>query len=40
MKKLRLKKGVIIGAYLIAFSLTGMSAFFVSQNMQANNSTE
>lgn len=39
MKKLRLKKGVIIGAYLIAFSLTGMSAFFVSQNMQANNST-
>ena len=40
MKKLRLKKGVIIGAYLIAFSLTGMSAFFVSQNMQANNPTE
>jgi len=40
MKKLRLKKGVIIGAYLIAFSLTGMSAFFASQNMQANNSTE
>lgn len=40
MKKLRLKKGVIIGTYLIAFSLTGMSAFFVSQNMQANNSTE
>lgn len=42
MKKLRLKKGVkngaIIGAYLIAFSLTGMGAFFVSQNMQANNS--
>ena len=40
MKKLRLKKGAIIGAYLIAFSLTGMSAFFVSQNMQANNPTE
>ena len=40
MKKLRLKKGVIIGAYLIAFSLTGMSAFFVSQNMQANNPAE
>ncbi len=40
MKKLRLKKGVIIGAYLIAFSLTGMGAFFVSQNMQANNETE
>lgn len=40
MKKLRLKKGVIIGAYLIAFSLTGMGAFFVSQNMQANNSPE
>ena len=40
MKKLRLKKGAIIGAYLIAFSLTGMSAFFVSQNMQANNPVE
>lgn len=40
MKKLRLKKGAIIGAYLIAFSLTGMSAFYVSQNMQANNPTE
>lgn len=40
MKKLRLKKGAIIGAYLIAFSLTGMSAFFVSQNMQANNPAE
>ena len=40
MKKLRLKKGAIIGAYLIALSLTGMSAFFVSQNMQANNPTE
>lgn len=40
MKKLRLKKGAIIGAYLIAFSLTGMSAFFVSQNMQVNNPTE
>ena len=40
MKKLRLKKGVIIGAYLIAFSLTGMSAFFVSQNMKMNNPTE
>ena len=40
MKKLRLKKGAIIGAYLIAFSLTGISAFFVSQNMQANNPTE
>ena len=40
MKKIRLKKGAIIGAYLIAFSLTGMSAFFVSQNMQANNPTE
>ena len=40
MKKLRLKKGAIIGAYLIAFSLTGMGAFFVSQNMQANNPTE
>lgn len=40
MKKLRLKKGAVIGAYLIAFSLTGMSAFFVSQNMQANNSPE
>ena len=40
MKKLRLKKGAIIGAYLIAFSLTGMSAFFVSQNMQVNNQPE
>ena len=40
MKKLKLKKGAIIGAYLIAFSLTGMGAFFVSQNMQANNQTE
>ena len=40
MKKLRLKKGAIIGAYLIAFSLTGMSAFFASQNMQANNPVE
>lgn len=40
MKKLRLKKGVIIGAYLIAFSLTGMGAFFVSQNMQENNPIE
>ena len=40
MKKLRLKKGAIIGAYLIAFSLTGMGAFFVSQNMQVNNPTE
>ncbi len=40
MKKLRLKKGVIIGAYLIAFSLTGMGAFFVSQNMQVNNKEE
>ena len=40
MKKLKLKKGTIIGAYLIAFSLTGMSAFFVSQNMQANNPVE
>lgn len=40
MKKLRLKKGAIIGAYLIAFSLTGMGAFFVSQNMQANNPSE
>ena len=40
MKKLKLKKGAIIGAYLIAFSLTGMSAFFVSQNMQANNPVE
>ena len=41
MKKLRLKKGAIIGAYLIAFSLTGMGAFFVSQNMQeANNTNE
>ena len=38
MKKLRLKKNAIIGAYLIAFSLTGMGAFFVSQNMQVNNS--
>ena len=40
MKKLRLKKGAIIGAYLIAFSLTGMGAFYVSQNMQANNPKE
>lgn len=40
MKKLRLKKGAIIGAYLIAFSLTGMGAFFVSQNMQENNPIE
>ena len=40
MKKLRLKKGVNIGAYLIAFSLTGMGAFFVSQNMQVNNKEE
>ena len=40
MKKLRLKKGAVIGAYLIAFSLTGMSAFFVSQNMQVNNLPE
>ena len=44
MKKLRLKKGVkngaIIGAYLIAFSLTGMGAYFVSQNMQANDPQE
>ena len=44
MKKLRLKKGVknsaIIGAYLIAFSLTEMGAFYVSQNMQANNPKE
>ena len=39
MKKLRLKKGAIIGAYLIAFSLTGMGAFFVSQNMQEANDT-
>lgn len=39
MKKLRLKKGIIIGAYLIAFSLTGMGAYFISQNMQANNET-
>ncbi len=40
MKKLRLKKSAIVGAYLIAFSLTGMGAFFVSQNMQANNIQE
>ena len=40
MKKLRLKKGVIIGAYLIAFSITGMGAFFVSQNMKDNNPKE
>lgn len=41
MKRLRLKKGAIIGAYLIAFSLTGMGAFFVSQNMQeASNTNE
>ena len=41
MKKLRLKKGAIIGAYLIAFSLTGMGAFFVSQNMkEADNTNE
>ena len=44
MKKLRLKKGVkngaIIGAYLIAFSLTGMGAYFVSQNMQSNDPQE
>lgn len=44
MKRLRLKKGVkngaIIGAYLIAFSLTGMGAYFVSQNMQANDPQE
>ncbi len=40
MKKLRLKNSAVIGAYLLAFSLTGMGAFFVSQNMQANNSLE
>lgn len=40
MKKLRLKKGAVIGAYLIAFSLTGMASFFISQNMQANNETD
>ena len=39
-EKLRLKKGVIIGAYLIAFSLTGMGAYFVSQNMQSNDPQE
>ena len=39
MKKLRLKRSAVIGAYLIAFSLTGMGAFFVSQNMKINNDT-
>lgn len=34
MKKLRLKKGVVVGIYLIVFALTGMGAFFVSQNMK------
>ncbi len=39
-KKLKLKKSAIIGAYLIAFSLTGMGAFFISQNMKAESGKE
>lgn len=35
MKKLRLKKNAIIGIYLAVFGLTGMGAFFISQNMKA-----
>ena len=34
MKKLRLKKGAVIGAYLIIFALTGIGAYFISQNME------
>ena len=34
MKKLRLKKGVLIGAYLTIFTLTGFGAFLVSENMK------
>ncbi len=34
MKRLRLKKGVLIGAYLTIFTLTGFGAFLVSENMK------
>ncbi len=40
MRKLRLKKGAMVGAYLIAFGLTGMGAFFVSENMKESTPQE
>ncbi len=36
MKKLRLKKNALIGIYLVIFGLTGIGAFFVSQNMKSS----
>ena len=40
MRKLRLKKGAMVGAYLIAFGLTEMGAFFVSENMKESTPQE
>lgn len=36
MKKLKLKRGVLVGIYLIAFGLTGIGAFVIGENMKTN----